>query len=99
MSEPGAIDCDVHPTIPDNKALLPYLEPFWAESIVSRGITSLESISYPTRAPLTSRPEWRGKDSFAATEANEVAKHVCERWRASAAILNCLYGVQLIYSE
>jgi hypothetical protein len=33
-----AIDCDVHPTVPDNKALLPYLGEFWRDSIVSRGI-------------------------------------------------------------
>ena len=42
MTEPGAIDCDVHPTVPDNTALLPYLDEFWRDSVVSRGITSLE---------------------------------------------------------
>ena len=26
MAELRAIDCDVHPTVPDNKALLPYLK-------------------------------------------------------------------------
>ena len=59
MTEPGAIDCDVHPTLPDNTALLPYLDEFWRDSVISRGITSLESISYPTKSPLASRPEWR----------------------------------------
>src|SRR5581483_970168 len=99
MTEPGAIDCDVHPTVPDNKALLPYLEQFWAESIVSRGIASLESIAYPTKSPLTSRPEWRDKAGYAATSATDVATQVCDRWKAGKAILNCLYGVQLVYSE
>ncbi len=98
-TEPGAIDCDVHPTVPDNKALLPYLETYWAESVVSRGINSLESISYPTRSPLTSRPEWRGANGYAATSAADVAAQVCDRWQAGTAILNCLYGVQLVYSE
>ena len=59
MTEASAIDCDVHPTVPDNKALLPYLDEFWRDSVVSRGINSWESISYPTKSPLTSRPEWR----------------------------------------
>ena len=62
-------------------------------------INSLETISYPTKSPLTSRPEWRGKDSFAATTAAEVAAQVCDRWKAGTAILNCLYGVHLVYSE
>ncbi len=89
-AEPGAIDCDVHPTVPDNKALIPYLEPFWAESVVSRGINSLESIAYPTKSPLTSRPEWRRKDGYAGTDAKELVAQVCDRWQAGTAILNCL---------
>lgn len=97
--EPGAIDCDVHPTVPDNKALLPYLEPFWAESVVSRGITSLESIAYPTKSPLTSRPEWRRRDGYAGTDPKELVSQVFDRWQAGLAILNCIYGVQMLHSE
>ena len=98
-TEPRAIDCDVHPTVPDNTALLPFLDDFWRESVVSRGINSLESISYPTRSPLTSRPEWRGTNGYAATSASELTAQVCGRWQAGTAILNCLYGVQLVYSD
>ena len=97
--EKGAVDCDVHPTVPDNKALLPYLEPFWAESVVSRGMTSFETISYPTKSPLTSRPEWRRHDGQAATDPKELGDQVFGRWRAGSAILNCLYGVQLLHNE
>ena len=57
------------------------------------------SISYPTKSPIASRPEWRGKDGYAATSASELIAQVCDRWKAGTAILNCLYGVQLIYSE
>src|SRR6478609_2642782 len=99
LTEVGAIDCDVHPTVPDNAALLPYLEEFWRDSVVSRGITSLESISYPTQSPLASRPEWRGKGGYPATDPNALAAQVFDRWKAGTAILNCLYGVQLIYNE
>ena len=98
-AEPGAIDCDVHPTVPDNKTLVPYLEPFWAESVESRGINSFETISYPTKSPLTSRPEWRRKDGHAATDPKEVGAQVFERWKAGTAILNCLYGVQRLHNE
>lgn len=99
MTEPGAIDCDVHPTVPDNKTLLPYLETFWRDSVEERGLTSLESISYPTKSPLASRPEWRGKQGFAATSAADLGAQVFDRWKSGYAILNCLYGVQLLFSE
>src|SRR5665213_2546139 len=95
----GSIDCDVHPTVPDNTALLPYLETFWRDSVQERGLNSLESISYPPRSPLSSRPEWRGESGLAATDAKTVGDQVFGRWQSGCAILNCLYGVQLLFSE
>ena len=65
-----AIDCDVHPTVPDMKALLPYLDDFWRETVEERGINSLETVAYPPNAPLTARPEWRGKNGRAAADAS-----------------------------
>ena len=94
-----AIDCDVHPTVPDMKALAPYLDDFWRETVVERGINSLETVTYPPNSPLTSRPEWRGANGRAAMAPAEITAQVCDRWRASLAILNCLYGVALVFSE
>ena len=68
-----AIDCDVHPTVPDIKALLPYLDDHWRDAVEDRGIPSLELISYPPNAPLTARPDWRRKNGRAATDG--VAAH------------------------
>jgi len=99
MAEQGAIDCDVHPSVPNMAALLPYLDDFWRESVVDRGLTSLDSNSYPLKSPLTSRPEWRDKDGLAATSAEQLAGQVFDRWQAGTAICNCLYGVQLLFSE
>ena len=50
-----AIDCDIHPSVPSMRALLPYLDDHWRETVEARGIASLESISYPRHAPLTAR--------------------------------------------
>ena len=97
--EPGAIDCDVHPSVPDVAALLPHLETFWRDSAVERGLNSLDSNSYPLKSPLTSRPEWRGKNGLPAADAKEVGDQVFGRWQSGTAILNCLYGVQLLFSE
>jgi uncharacterized protein len=66
----GAIDCDVHPTVPDMKALLPYLDDFWRESVEERGINSLETVTYPPNSPLTARPDWRGSNGRAAITAS-----------------------------
>ncbi len=95
----AAIDCDVHPTVPDMTALLPYLDDFWRATVVERGINSLETVTYPPNAPLTARPQWRDKNGRAATSAAELTAHVCDRWQAGIAILNCLYGVGLLFSE
>jgi predicted TIM-barrel fold metal-dependent hydrolase len=99
LTEPGAIDCDVHPSVPDVAALLPHLETFWRDSAVERGLNSLDSNSYPLKSPLTSRPEWRNKNGLPAASAKEVGDQVFGRWQSGTAILNCLYGVQLLFSE
>ena len=95
----AAVDCDVHPTVPDMTALLPYLDDFWRATVVERGINSLETVTYPPNAPLTARPQWRDKNGRAAATAAELTAHVCDRWQAGVAILNCLYGVGLLFSE
>jgi predicted TIM-barrel fold metal-dependent hydrolase len=94
-----AIDCDVHPSVPDIKALTPYLDDHWRDAVEERGIPSLESISYPPNAPITARPDWRGKNGLAAASVADVAHHVFARWGADVAILNCLYGIQLVFNE
>jgi predicted TIM-barrel fold metal-dependent hydrolase len=94
-----AIDCDVHPTVPDMKALLPYLDDFWRETVEERGINSLETVTYPPNAPLSARAQWRDQHGRAATAASELTAQVCDRWQAGIAICNCLYGVGLLFSE
>src|SRR5689334_4472491 len=48
-----AIDCDVHPMVPGMRALAPYLDEFWRDQVVERGITTLDSQSWPIRSPKT----------------------------------------------
>jgi uncharacterized protein len=94
-----AIDCDVHPSVPDIRVLAPYLDDHWRDAVEERGIPSLESISYPPNAPLTARPNFRRKGGYAALTAEELCGQVLDRFGADLAILNCLYGVQLVFSE
>ncbi len=94
-----AIDCDVHPRVPHMRALCPYLDEFWRESIGDRSMESLESISYPPNAPISARPDWRGKGRQPPTAIEELQEHALDRWGTSLAICNCLYGVQMVFNE
>ena len=99
FSAAHAIDCDVHPQVPGMGALLPYLDPFWRESVEARGIDSLDSISYPPGAPLSARADFRDPTGRADTTLGALQTQVFERWGADYAICNCIYGVHLVLSE
>ena len=95
----SAIDCDVHANVPSMQALLPYLDEQWRDSVIDRGLNSLESISYPPNAPLTARADWRGKGGEPPNSLDKLRTHALDRWNIDVAICNCLYGVQLLFSE
>ena len=99
MSGPGWIDCDIHPSVPNLKALLPYLEEHWRETVLQRGMDELNSISYPANSPLTARPDWRPAAGKPAATLEQVRAECLDPFRTSIAICNCLYGVQLLFSE
>lgn len=93
------VDCDVHPTLPGLKTLLPYMEPYWADTLVQRGMHELDSISYPNKAPLTARADWRPETGKPAATLEQLQSQLLDPFGIDIAILNCLYGVQLPFSE
>ena len=95
----AAIDCDIHPSVPGLKTLLPYMEPHWAETLTQRGMHELDSISYPNRSPLTAREDWQAETGKPATTLEQVQSQLLEPFGLRTAICNCLYGVQLPFSE
>ncbi len=95
---PAPIDCDVHPALPGLKALEPYLDAHWREQIAARGIDELDSISYPKNAPLTVRADFRSPDR-SDTDAALLARAALDPFGSRIGICNCLYGVQLPFSE
>lgn len=96
----GGIDCDMHPAVPSLKALMPYMSDHWRDTAIQRGIHELDSISYPNNAPMTSRPDWRPEDGGkAGSDLDLMRGHILDPFKLSHAILNPLYGVQLIFSE
>ena len=94
VSSARAIDCDVHPTLSGLRALAPFLEPHWRESIEARGMETLESASYPPNAPITARADWREEGGGrAGTTLDGLQRQVLGRLGADFAILNPLFPV------
>ncbi|QGY05869.1 amidohydrolase [Methylobacterium mesophilicum SR1.6/6] len=99
MIEPGAIDCDVHPTVPGLDALLPYMDGHWRAMVETRGIDELNTISYPANAPITARADWRPAVGRPAGTLAQMRGECLDAFGSSLAILNCLYGVQMLFAE
>jgi uncharacterized protein len=93
------IDCDVHPTVPGMKVLLPYLDDHWREAVARRGIDDQTTISYPTINPLTFRSDWKDATGKAATSVTMLAEQALDPFGTTFAICNCLYGAQAAFSE
>ena len=98
-AEFSPIDCDIHPAVPDIKALLPYLPGHWRDAVVQRGMGELDSVSYPNNSPLTCRPDWRLARGKAGSDLERMRKDALDPFGTRLAICNCLYGVQLLFSE
>ncbi len=98
MTDITAIDCDVHPNVPGMAALAPYLDEYWRETVENREILSLDSMSYPPRAPISGRADWRGKGGTAGASLDALRTHALDRWGTSIAICNPLYGVQIVFN-
>ncbi len=99
MTASGPIDCDLHPTVPRLSALLPYLDDVWRDNAVRRGFEDLVPISYPTANPLSVRSDWRDAEGHGATDPGRLAREALEPFGTRTAILNCLYGAPVLFSE
>jgi hypothetical protein len=80
MAAGTVIDCDVHPTVPGIKALLPYMDDHWREAIVRRGIDDQTTIMAGTA--FCSRPTIRtglrrsGAGAAARHDGGATARHI-----------------------
>jgi uncharacterized protein len=95
----GGIDCDIHPAVPSLKALMPYMSDHWRDIAVQRGVHELNSISYPAGSPLSARPDWKQPGVVPGSDLGLLRQHALDPFHTSVAIANCLYGVQLLFSE
>ena len=99
MTNTMTIDCDIHPGVPNIKALLPYMDEFWRESFVARGIDGFDMMSYPLGAPITCRPDWRVKGERPGSSLPNMQRDALDAFGISLAICNPLTGGQVAVSE
>ncbi len=95
------IDCDIHPALPSLTALLPYLDAYWQDQVVSRGIDrqALDLTCYPPRAPLTARPDWRPAAGLPGASLDALREHVLDRYDIQIGILNLVHGLLAFHSD
>jgi uncharacterized protein len=93
------IDCDIHPGVPELKALLPYMEEFWQESFVARGLDGFDMMSYPRGAPISCRPDWRIEGKRPGSDLDAMRRDALDAFGIGLAICNPLTGGQVSVSE
>src|SRR4051794_6768520 len=96
---PGGVDCDLHPAVPHLTSLLPYLNDYWRDQVMTRGMTDLVSQSYPQNSPITSRPDWRPSQGKPGSSLESMQAQVLDKFAVAYGICNPLYGVQMVFSE
>jgi predicted TIM-barrel fold metal-dependent hydrolase len=101
MTDLGAIDCDVHPTVPGMKVLLPFMDEYWQDHLVARGTDklNLSLTSYPPNAPLSLRPDWRSNADERGLGLATLQHDALDAFGSRFAICNVIYAAQALHSE
>lgn len=96
-----AVDCDVHVSVPSVKALLPYLDSYWRQQFLTRGIDriSWNMTSDPPNAPIMVRPNRRPANGRPGSDFSILKDRHLDVFGPSAAIANCIYGGVALHSE
>ena len=91
------IDCDLHVTVPNMTALLPYLDDYWRDHLTARGTDQLDLplTSYPPNAPLTARADWRANKLTLPS----LQKDALDAFGSRFAICHTINTAQMFYSE
>jgi uncharacterized protein len=90
------IDCDVHPPTPVTKDLLPFLNDYWREVVLSRGINELGLADYPLGAPLSLRADWRDGH---LDPLKRVQEDCLNAFDTQIAILHVLHGAPALHND
>jgi len=89
----GAIDCDVHPPLPRRADLLPYVDNYWREVMISREIDVLELTGFPERTRPYMRPDWAGEGD----PLERMQRNLLDPLDLGHAILNVVSGAHALF--
>ena len=97
----GAIDCDIHPAMPNARALLPYMDEYWREHMLRRGLEreNFDLMAFPVNAPINARPDWKLAKGPPGSSLSDMQAHVLDPMETGIAICNVLHGAQAMMSE
>ena len=95
----GGVDCDLHPAVPHLTSLVPYMNDYWRDQVIMRGMVDLVSQSYPPHSPICARPDWRPAQGKPGTSLADMRRQALDPFKVACGILNPLYGVQMVFSE
>src|SRR3954470_10886588 len=97
----GAVDCDIHPAVPDTRVLLPHLDPYWREHVLRRGLErdNFEISSYPVNAPINARPDWKASAGPPGSSLPALQSQLLDHFSLAFGICNVLHGAQMMFSE
>ncbi len=101
LSTVGGIDCDLHPASPATRTLLSYLDEYWRETFVMRGVDrlSLAMTATPPRAPINVRSDWKAASGFAGDTLEAVRAQALDPFGTRLAICNVLHGSMIMHSD
>ena len=96
-----AIDCDVHISVPSMKVLIPYLDDYWREAVITRGLDrhNMNLNGNPANAPIFARPDWRPGEGAPGTDLATLQTQALDAFGTRFAIANCIYGAQALHHE
>jgi uncharacterized protein len=96
----GAIDCDLHPAVPDVAALMPYLDDFWREHLTERYIDHSPFVlaSYAQNLPQSARADWRPKQGVPGADLAILRRDALDAFGTRFAIANMLHGAVALYN-
>lgn len=97
----GAIDCDIHPAVPDTRVLLPYLSEFWRDQFINRYIdnSSFTMMSYPPNSPLSCRPDWRVGQALPGSDFDALKRDALDAFGVKYSICNVMHGAIALFNE
>ncbi len=95
----AAIDCDVHPGVPSIRTLLPYMDDFWQETFIARGLDGFVAGGYPANAPISCRADWKQAEGKPGTDIDQFRRQALDAFGTRFAICNPIYGGAIAVSE